>query len=67
MSELTVGETNLRYIFEDEKFPLTIPSFQRPYSWDEKQVIQLIKDLNEAYKNNKSYLIGNMILYKGEN
>ena len=43
---------------------LTIPNFQRPYSWSEEQVEQLLLDLSEANKENKQYLIGNTIFYE---
>jgi len=56
-----VGTWNLASVF---KQPLTIPDFQRPYSWTKTQVIQLIEDIINAQKESKLYLIGNMILYK---
>ncbi len=44
---------------------LTIPAYQRPYSWNEEQVIALVNDLIEAFeKEKKNYLIGNMIFDK---
>ena len=45
---------------------LEIPDFQRPYTWEKQQVIQLIKDLEEAFKQKQDYLIGNLILYNNE-
>jgi len=59
-----VGTYYLGEIFGNEN--LTIPEFQRPYSWQKEQVEQLIDDLLEAQKQNKLYLIGNMILYENE-
>ena len=56
-----LGTWNLTYVFKQN---LTIPDFQRPYSWDEEQFEQLIEDLLEAYEKGKLYLIGNMILYE---
>ncbi|WP_286336828.1 DUF262 domain-containing protein [Hydrogenimonas cancrithermarum] len=46
---------------------LTIPSYQRPYSWEDEQVTQLVEDLIEAWKEEKKiYLVGNLILQKSE-
>lgn len=43
---------------------LTIPPYQRPYKWSEKNVIQLLEDIFE-YVNikKKEYRIGNIILH----
>jgi len=58
-----VGTYYLGEIFGKD-LKLTIPDYQRPYSWQKEQVEQLIDDLLEAQKQNKLYLIGNMILYE---
>lgn len=60
-----VGELSLEDIF-DKNLNLCIPNFQRPYSWTNEQVEQLIEDLEEAYENKKLYLIGNMIIYENK-
>ncbi len=50
---------------------LTIPPYQRPYKWTEKNVIQLLGDIFEFVNvRNKEYRIGNIILHndgKGNN
>ncbi len=47
------------------KEKLTIPVYQRPYKWTEKNVIQLLEDIFEyVVLKNKDYRIGNIILYK---
>ncbi|HOF17056.1 MAG TPA: DUF262 domain-containing protein, partial [Bacteroidales bacterium] len=44
---------------------LTIPPYQRPYKWTEKNVIQLLEDIFEfVIVKNKDYRIGNVILHK---
>jgi hypothetical protein len=44
---------------------LTIPPYQRPYKWTEKNVIQLLEDIFEFVNiKNKEYRIGNIIIYK---
>ena len=50
-----VGTFTLEELFNQN---LTIPNFQRPYSWREEQIEQLLLDLSEANKENKQYLIG---------
>ena len=44
---------------------LTIPAYQRPYKWTEKNVIQLLEDIfGYVVVKNKDYRIGNIILHK---
>lgn len=43
---------------------LYIPNYQRPYEWNEKNVEQLLMDINSARQNGKTeYLIGSLILH----
>lgn len=49
---------------ELSKKKLTIPVYQRPYKWTEKNVIQLLEDIFEyVMLKNKDYRIGNIILH----
>ncbi len=44
---------------------LAIPNYQRPYVWTQKNVEQLLSDINNARGNGKlKYLIGSIILHK---
>lgn len=64
---LTEEDAGLLKIEELFSKPLSIPTYQRPYSWDDEQVIDLMDDLLEAWKNNKkAYLVGNLIMYKAD-
>ena len=51
------------------KMNLNIPNFQRPYKWQNRNIVELLDDINTAidesnkYKN-FSYRIGTIILYK---
>lgn len=46
---------------------LTIPPYQRPYKWSEKNVIQLLEDIFEFVNiKNKEYRIGNIILHNDD-
>jgi len=59
------SQFNIYQLFENN---LTIPEYQRPYSWNDEQVTDLLDDLIEAYENKKdNYLIGNMIFYRNKN
>lgn len=58
-------------IFDTEE-EYTIPLYQRAYAWEDKQIIQLIEDINDIdddnYKKEKSnYYIGSLIVYKTGN
>jgi hypothetical protein len=47
---------------------LTIPTYQRPYKWTEKNVVTLLDDIFEyVIVKNKDYRIGNIILHKEGN
>ena len=51
-----------------ENYKLTIPLYQRPYKWSEKNVIQLLEDIFEnVVIKNKNYRIGNIILHEDDN
>ena len=47
------------------KLPLKVPRYQRPYTWTEREVRQLIEDLRRAYKRGATfYFIGQIVLVK---
>ncbi len=51
-----------------EKYELTIPKYQRPYKWTEKNVIQLLEDIfGYVVIKNIDYRIGNIVLHKEDN
>lgn len=41
-------------LFTGEKATYKIPPYQRPYSWGEEHVVQLMEDITAAYKEKKS-------------
>ncbi|HVY84958.1 MAG TPA: DUF262 domain-containing protein [Caulobacterales bacterium] len=46
---------------------LRVPRYQRPYTWTEREVRQLIQDLWRAFKRNATfYFIGQVVLVKNE-
>lgn len=47
------------------KQSLKVPRYQRPYTWSEREVRQLIEDLRRAYKRGATfYFIGQIVLVK---
>ena len=53
---MAIGQTN---IFGK----LTIPEYQRPYVWGEKQVLRLLNDLN-GHSGKADYYLGSLILHR---
>ena len=51
---------NLKQLLE---LPLSIPDYQRPYTWSEKNVVQLLDDVIEFSKY-PEYRMGTIILHK---
>eukprot|EP01041_Mallomonas_annulata_P038144 gene38144-61586_t len=50
-----------------ENLKLTIPVYQRPYKWTDKNVIQLLDDIFQyVILKNKTYRIGSLILHYDE-
>lgn len=68
----TIGDLLLRHTITISKEPikdveLTVPSYQRPYKWTARNVIQLLDDIIEAKNSNKErYRVGTLILHKIE-
>ncbi|MFH7001607.1 MULTISPECIES: DUF262 domain-containing protein [Flavobacterium] len=62
---MTITPTqNTIKLIELSKVKLTIPVYQRPYKWTEKNVMQLLGDIFEyVIIKNKNYRIGNIILH----
>lgn len=56
----------LDFIFGNNKV-FIIPPFQRNYEWSTQQCDELFDDLIQAYKNNKSHYLGNIVYYLGQN
>lgn len=61
---LTAEQRNIEQIFGSPEV-FIIPAYQRPYSWEYDQCIQLYKDLTDAFNDNeKDYFVGNIIVAK---
>lgn len=56
--------TNIKGLFEDRNRKFRIPSYQRSYSWEEKQINQFIEDLKNAQSR---YNLGHFLFEEGEN
>lgn len=62
---LNAEQKSVKSIFLNEE-QYIIPSFQRPYSWEHEQCLQLYTDLTNAYREDRDYFVGNIILAKGD-
>ena len=54
------------------KINLVIPNYQRPYKWTDKNIIELLLDIQKSIEESRKYTnfkyrIGTVILYKNEN
>ena len=62
-SDLTSQILNIAAVLTRKR--LKVPRYQRPYTWTEREVRQLIQDLRRAYKRGASfYFIGQIVLVK---
>ncbi|MGH1601312.1 DUF262 domain-containing protein [Campylobacter majalis] len=76
MANLSVGTASIGEILELENSnsneilkgkTLSIPNYQRPYTWSTQNVNELIDDILEAIELDKEqYLIGNIILHEND-
>lgn len=57
-----------RDLFDDEDDLYEIPRYQRPYSWEESHISQLVDDLYEAWSKDRDspYYLGSVILVREE-
>lgn len=49
--------------FNDKKYKLVIPFYQRAYVWSEKMVKIMLEDIDEQRKEGKKYLLGSLIIH----
>jgi uncharacterized protein with ParB-like and HNH nuclease domain len=59
---LSAEQKNIFNIFS-EKIKYIIPEYQRPYSWDKEQCLELIDDLKQSFENKEDgYFLGNIVV-----
>lgn len=63
VSELRVVDENNNIFNTDAKY--IIPRYQRSYAWEDKQLIQLVEDIEDVAENAK-YYIGSLVVSKQE-
>jgi len=56
---------NLKWLVDNNIY-FSIPSYQRPYVWQEEQIIRLLNDCYTAYIQNKPYYVGTILTAKGD-
>lgn len=54
LDEVTIFDTNAHYV---------IPRYQRAYAWEDKEIVQLIDDINDI-DSSENYYIGSLIVSK---
>ncbi len=52
------------HIFNEDGAKYVIPLYQRAFAWTDKEIVQLIEDINEA---TGRYYLGSLIVYKRDN
>lgn len=67
MSEDKLKIVNLSGLIGKYGNKLTIPDYQRPYTWKKSTADTLFNDIYSAMKKNKDYRLGSLILHKDEN
>lgn len=63
ISEPTLVTKTLNKLFDSEFF-LSVPEYQRAYEWETYHVKGLLEDTISAFKKDKPYLMGTIILHK---
>jgi Protein of unknown function DUF262/Protein of unknown function (DUF1524) len=64
LSLIEAHESKLNQIFSDD-YAFEIPSYQRPYAWEEQQAQELLTDFIEAMENGDDvYFLGSIVLIK---
>lgn len=49
--------------FNDKKYKLVVPFYQRAYVWSEEMVKIMLEDIDEQRKEGKKYLLGSLIIH----
>ena len=67
VKQLSAHELPLGKVFSSD-FDFAIPNYQRPYSWESQQALQLLDDLTEALDRagDEPYFLGSLVLVKAE-
>ncbi len=60
---LSAGQKDILSIFKIEA-QYVIPPYQRPYSWEYDECLQLYTDIMEAFASKEDYFIGNIVIAK---
>lgn len=65
VKQLSAHELPLSKVFSSD-FDFAIPNYQRPYSWESQQALQLLEDLTEALdrEGDEPYFLGSLVLVK---
>ncbi|MDA3967099.1 DUF262 domain-containing protein [Helicobacter sp. WB40] len=61
-----IAETNNFEFIRDNKTRVIVPFFQRPYVWKKDHWKQLLSDLKDSFKENRSIFLGFIILKEND-
>ena len=69
ISEFSIYDPTVeKTIFSDTSISYVIPLYQRAFAWEDKEIVQLIDDINDFdNKNGSSYYLGAVIVSREEN
>lgn len=69
ISEISIYDPSAKKtIFSDTLISYVIPLYQRAFAWEDKEIVQLIDDINDFdNKNGSSYYLGAVIVSREEN
>ena len=62
---ITSRETTLQQLFAPGE-ELTMPPYQRSYSWTEKEAIDLLNDLQDSVRANEPHFIGAIVIVQSD-
>ena len=54
VTELSIVDNSSNFFDTDKEY--IIPLYQRSYAWEDKQLIQMIEDINDVDDNSKYYI-----------
>lgn len=60
------SKLTIKQLFNDDEIHFRIPTYQRAYSWDEKQVVHFLDDIKEQNPY-KKYFFGNFLFERESN
>ena len=72
MANLNIEQKKVKSLFQESKYNFLIPDYQRPYKWTDKNITELILDIQKSIEESRKYAnfkyrIGTVILHINKN